>query len=366
MTAQPTDHLTGGLSCVYFVNPATQTMIPAMYRTLISCPTAVLSLRVKFAVRMVRIFFKKTDADEVDELKKTIPQEKLEAYFESELRQRYGISTADLNERYGSSGHYESIEEDAPLPFPTLHVRSWDALRKHAAEMLIYADPITYEERVRSIRVSNHLREAKAYLSNMYRHEGNNRFKFACQLCHETCSSFEATEIFPKPKTELDPVNLCLCPNCASAYRKQRANPDIMEAVRNAFLSMNESDIEGCEYVTVALNDGNELWFTQTHFAEVRELIKLEEEVKKPMKDSSAVCTTIDENEKPAMSVYSNYIGKIIRRKDGFVGIVTSVTTEGENAYISVHVTDGKDAGKDTKIQLSFILKNKGVYSISE
>lgn len=84
--------------------------------------------------------------------KKTIPQEKLEAYFESEARQRYGISTADLNERYGSSGYYESIEEDAPLPFPTLHVRSWDALRKHAAEMLIYADPVTYEERVRSIR----------------------------------------------------------------------------------------------------------------------------------------------------------------------------------------------------------------------
>ena len=78
------------------------------------------------------------------------------------------------------------------------------------------------------------------------------------------------------------------------------------------------------------------------------------------------VVTVFDENEKPAMSVYSNYIGKIIRRKDGFVGIVTSVTTEGENAYISVHVTDGKDAGKDTKIQLSFILKNKGVYSISE
>lgn len=46
MTAQPTDHLTGGLRCLYFVNPATQTVIPAMYRTLISCPTAVLSLRM--------------------------------------------------------------------------------------------------------------------------------------------------------------------------------------------------------------------------------------------------------------------------------------------------------------------------------
>lgn len=77
------------------------------------------------------IGFKKTDADEVDELKKTVPQEKLEAHFESELRQRYGISTADLNERYGSSDNYESVEEDAPLPFPTLHVRSWDFKAKN-------------------------------------------------------------------------------------------------------------------------------------------------------------------------------------------------------------------------------------------
>lgn len=104
-------------------------------------------------------------------------QKKRQAYFESELRQRYGISTADLNERYGSSVNYESVEEDASLPFPTLHVRSWDALRKHAAEMLIYADPVRYEEKIRSIRVSNRPREAKAYLSNMYRHEGNNHVR---------------------------------------------------------------------------------------------------------------------------------------------------------------------------------------------
>ena len=57
MTGQPTDHLTGGLSCVNSVNPAIQTMIPAMYRTSISCPMAVLSLRVKFAVRTVLIFW---------------------------------------------------------------------------------------------------------------------------------------------------------------------------------------------------------------------------------------------------------------------------------------------------------------------
>ena len=312
------------------------------------------------------IGFKKTDADEVDELKKTIPQEKLEAYFESELRQRYGISTADLNERYGSSVNYESVEEDASPPFPTLHVRSWDALRKHAAEMLIYADPVRYEEKIRSIRVSNRPREAKAYLSNMYRHEGNNRFKFACQLCHETCSSFEATEIFLKPETELDPVNLCLCPNCAAAYRRMRSNKDLMDSVRRAFLTMKDSEIENGDYVAISIDDDDELWFTQTHFAEIRELMKFTEEVKSSKKAAPSTVSTDDGSEKTGMSVYSGYIGKTIRRKDGFVGKVTDVTTDGDNAYVQVHVTGGKDAGKDTKIQLSFILKNKGVYSVSD
>lgn len=305
------------------------------------------------------IGFKKTDEDEVDELKKTIPQEKLEAYFESELRQRYGISTADLNERFGPSGQYEIQAEESKLPFPTLHVRSWEALRKHAAEMLIYADPVRFEQRIRSIRVSNHPREAKAYLSNMYRHEGNNRFKFACQLCHDTCSSFEATELFPKPETELDPVNLCLCPNCAAAYRKLRTNATIAESIRRVFLTMKDTEIESGDYVSVPIDDDDELWFTQTHFAEIRELMRLSEEVKTVKQASPVVAAADDESEKSGLSVYSRLVGKTIRRNDGFVGLVTKV----DDKYLYVHVTGGKTAGKDTSIDLSFVLKNKKVYS---
>ena len=63
--------------------------------------------------------------------------------------------------------------------------------------------------------------------------------------------------------------------------------------------------------------------------------------------------------------MYNGYKGKTIRRKDGFVGTVTDVYTSGSETYLSVHVTGGKDAGKDTKIQLSFILKNKGVYTVT-
>ncbi len=310
--------------------------------------------------------FKRTEADEVDDLKKTVPKEKLDAFFESELRQRYGISTDDLNIRYGDASQDAEVIEEVKLPFPTLNVRSWDALRKHAAEMLIYADPVRYEERIRSIRISNRPREAKAYLQNMYRHEGNNRFKFACQLCHETCSSFEATEVFLNPETELDPINLCLCPNCAAAYRKFRTNNDIMERVRNAFLTKKESDIEAGDYVAVPIDDDDELWFTQTHFAEIRELLRLAEEVRNSKKEQPVQVSADDENEKSGMSVYSGYIGKTIRRKDGFIATVTDVITNGKDTYLEVHVTGGKDAGKDTKIQLSFILKNRNVYTVSD
>ena len=285
----------------------------------------------------------------------------MEAFFESELRQRYGISTADLNERYGSSGQYEIATEEPKLPFPTLHVRSWDALRKHAAEMLIYADPVRFEARIRSIRVSNHPREAKAYLSNMYRHEGINRFKFACQLCHDTCSSFEATELFPKPETELDPVNLCLCPNCAAAYRKLRSNPTIMESIRSVFLTKKDTDIESGDYVSVPIDDDDELWFTQTHFAEIRELMKLSEEVKNAKKTIAAHLSSDDNSTKSGLSVYAGYVGKTISRSDGFVGTVTKV----DDKYLYVHVTGGKTAGQDTSIDLSFVLKNRKVYTFS-
>ena len=305
--------------------------------------------------------FKRTEADDVDDLKKAIPREKLEAFFESELRQRFGISLADLSERYGNAVDAEDVEKDQNLPFPTANIKNWEALKKHAAEMLIYADPVRYDYAVRRIRTSSHAKEAKAYLYNMYRHEGT--YKYACQLCHETCSNFEATEIFLKPETELDPINLCLCPNCAAVYRKLRADTYLMERLRAILISKKESEIQNGEYVAVAIDDDDELWFTQTHFAEIQELLKLTDEVKNDKsKAGSQAQPTDDEVEQSGLSVYAGYIGKKLSRKDGFVGVVKNV----DDHYLYVHVLQGKKAGEDTKIELKFVLTNGGVYSISD
>lgn len=306
--------------------------------------------------------FKKTEDDEVAELKRSIPVDKLNALFESELRQRYGISSADLNERYGSGGDYSEQEEDNNLPFPALNVKNWDALKKHAAEMLVYADPVRYDYAVRHIRVSNRAKEAKAYLFNMYRYEGT--YKYACQLCHETCSTCEVTELFLKPETELDPVNLFLCPNCAAVYRRLRNDLNKMEEVRKAILSKKEIDITSADHVAVSLDDDDELWFTQTHFAEIQELLRLSDEVKNSQNAKHAPGKPLEETEQRGLAVYDGYKGKTIRRKDGFEGKVLGVVDVSGEEYLLVSVAKGKDTGKETKIQLKFVLSKNGVYSI--
>ena len=99
--------------------------------------------------------------------------------------------------------------------------------------------------------------------------------------------------------------------------------------------------------------------------AEIRELLRLTEEVKKTKSNPPTAVNSDDASEKSGLSVYNGYKGKTIRRKDGFVGTVTDVYTSGSETFLRVHVTGGKDAGKDTKIQLSFMLKNKGVYTVT-
>lgn len=165
--------------------------------------------------------FKKTDADEVDKLRKTVPQTQLDAFFESELHERFGISSVYLSETFlkDSACKQSAVEEDT-YPFPVSKVKSWEALKKHVAEMLCFADPVKYDHKIRSIRTSNTPGEIRAYLHNMYRYDCVH--KYACQMCHESCSSIEAAQIFNKPQVELDPMNLCLCPNCARIYRGLR------------------------------------------------------------------------------------------------------------------------------------------------
>ena len=86
--------------------------------------------------------FRKTEADEVDDLKKSITEKQLNALFEHELLQRFGITSAELNEHYKSREQEErSIEQ---FEFPVGKIKNWETLRKHAAEMGIKTNLLSH------------------------------------------------------------------------------------------------------------------------------------------------------------------------------------------------------------------------------
>lgn len=311
--------------------------------------------------------FRKTEADEVDDIKKTMTSTQLDALFENELRHRFGLSAADLTEHFGSGtskfpGSSSDYDDENNYEFPVVRVKNWETLKKHAAEMLCFADPVKYEYKVRSFRVSNKAKEARAYLLNMYRYDGV--YKYACQMCHDSCSNIEASEIFNNPETELDPMHLCLCPNCATLYRQLRGNAAIMGVLKQDILRLSEGDITSDDYVTLDV-DGQELWFTQIHIAEIQALLRLSEDVQSGKKEDIPVEETGDDDDKGGLSVYSSYVGKRIKRKDGFLAEVVSV----DDQYLTAKVITpsnrgGPKAGEETKIQLSFVISNAGVYEI--
>jgi hypothetical protein len=301
--------------------------------------------------------FKKAEKDELEEIKKTIPSDKFEALLEYELKMRFGLSLKDIEK--GERSQEPTVSEAEQYPFPIARVKNRETLRKHAAEMLCFANPVKYEHVVRRIRISNRPKEIRSYLLNMYRYDGV--FLYACQLCHDSCPTPETAEIFNKPDTELDPINLCLCPNCAAKYRSYRNNPSMMEALRDQIFKLEEREL-GEDYVEIPIGDEC-LWFTHIHFAEIQELLRLSEEVQNQgKKNSDEIESPVSDDEKSGMAVYSELIGKKLTRMDGFEAEVIAV----DATYLTCNVLKGAKAGQETKIQISFFLSNRGVYTIKE
>lgn len=308
--------------------------------------------------------FKKTDADKVDDLKKKIPQSQLDAFFENEIKQRFGVSLDELTRYIPETTNVGTvIEPTYNYPFPTAKVKNWETLKKHAAEMLCFADPVKYEFAVRRIRVSNRDKEARAYLLNMYKYDG--AYRYACQICHEACGNIEKAQLLRKPETELDPMNLCVCPNCHTEYNKLRNNNEgFDDDLKDKILDYSENEVSNMEQVELHVGTFN-IWFTQVHFAEIQSLMKLERDVKDPkiatVSGDEEEGDDSEEENKGALNVYRAYKGKKIKRKAGnFVGDIIDVTDE----YLIINVIAGKDVGKEIKIQLLFITQHPEVYEI--
>lgn len=335
--------------------------------------------------------FAKSEEDQLEEAAKDYDQlddETKEQFFEIELRRRYGISITDLEENYGSG---VVTGDTAPVytlqdtfEFPSAKVKNWDSLRKHVAEVLVFASPVKYEYKVRKIRVSKPDSEIDAYLRSMYRVEGS--YKYACQMCHEPVAIFEKCQLSTGMEKELDAMYLCMCPNCASEYRRMRSDEYDLQEFLDEITYLEDQDINSHD--PVKIDFGNEsIWFTQTHIAEIRELMALKDAAdeyvepstsskqkkSEPVKELKDDCeedeeeVVASESEEDAEAevvvegtdVYKEYIGKRVLHKSVGYGVVR--TCDGK--YLGIEFEEGPKAGKVTNYSLETCL-SKGLIQI--
>ena len=217
--------------------------------------------------------FKKDERDFAEQTLKdynSLPVERRDAYGIQWLKECFGITLEQLTRLLdGDEGEPE---------FPIDNVGNWESVERHAEQMFAYAEPVLYAEKVRSIRVSKNSSAVKTYLQQAYRLMGN-RSRYACQLCHHSSANIECCQVDEKGNAdkELEPMHLCLCPNCAAKFRAYR-NSSAYSAFQSKLRSLSYEQIKDDSPVIVPL-DGEEVWFTQRHIAEIISLLKLQDRI---------------------------------------------------------------------------------------
>lgn len=129
----------------------------------------------------------------------------------------------------------------------------------------------------------------------------------------------------------------------------------------------NLSDAEIGSMDPVEVEFGNEtIWFTQTHIAEIRELMALQQAADEYKDNASSSSKTLDkkvektEDDPEAevvvsgTDVYKGYISKKVKHKAGGTGVVT----ECDGKYITIQFSAGPKAGQTINYSLEMCLKN--------
>ena len=292
-----------------------------------------------------------------------IPDEQKDVFFEIALQRKYGITVEQLEHltaggRENGGGEADAKQYEPFFEFPSSSVKNWDALKKHAAQVLYYADPVNYAPKVRQIRISKSAEDVQAYLKSTYRVDGDSRF--ACQLCHKPFSSVEMCQLEKSPDVELDPLYVCLCNNCASTFREFRNNDTLANNLIESLCGLTDTDINNCDPVKIKLGK-QELWFTQTHAAEIRELFALKEKANNIKNEPEVIIA-----EETDLKAYDGYKGKKIFVKAGAGGakvsaMVEDVTYEKDKVYLVIRFLEGLKKDQTTKYDLMISIEKNTI-----
>ncbi len=195
-----------------------------------------------------------------------------------QLARKFGYSISKEEEKpiEEKEDYYFNIDDVLAIDFPERSVKNPERLKIHVREQFFCSDPTKYEKVLRQIRVSKNEKMVREYLTGMYTNSNDVRI---CQMCRKQAAPMEATEI-ANFGIEMEQLHLCLCAGCASKYRsyRDRNKIEFKEAIMDLLLDANtggEAANESEKEFKVELPDQNSISFTQTHLAELKEIMEL-------------------------------------------------------------------------------------------
>ena len=155
--------------------------------------------------------------------------------------------------------------------FPVNRVNNMEYLIRHVQEQFYCADPTRYQKVWRQIRVSKNTKADRSYAIGMYTNAGDTKI---CQMCREPIVFVEVNQI-ANFGIEMPQLNLCLCRNCSAKYKAMRdgRRDEFKNQIRTALLAMDVTEVS--EDYSIEFSKDMILHFTQTHIAEVQEILRL-------------------------------------------------------------------------------------------
>lgn len=176
--------------------------------------------------------------------------------------------------------------------FPVRSIVNKERLERYVENQFYAADPVRYKEVVVRQKVSGNRELTRAYLKGMY----TNQFgKIICQSCKRIIGEKEIYAVsIANFGVEMEQLNLCLCPNCYQKYevikktRSDEYKDSIKRAVQNAIISQR------APYYKVSASKEMSLYFTQTHLAEIQNILQLLDKYGVPMKEIHTSSNMVD------------------------------------------------------------------------